>query len=150
MGQKVARSQASSASTSSPAHLSTAGLEPPGGLGRDTGGARRLRRDPRRGGRPDLWAVTFSDDPPVPSEKSTERGRRGDPNTRSRGGASPFRGFLSVFPFLRFGEARYFSDSARTGSFSDDEARFVDDGFLAGASFAGVWSHVLTGWPPKP
>lgn len=60
------------------------------------------------------------------------------------------RGFLSVFPFFRFGEARYFNDRDRAGSFSGGEARFDDDGFLAGASLAGVWSHVLTGWPPRP
>lgn len=139
VGQKVARSQASSASSSSPAHLSNAGFGRPGGLCSGAGAAaRRLRRDPRRGTLLGLATAILSPDPPAPSEKSTDRGRSGDPKTRSRGGASPFRGFFSVLPFLRFGEARYFNDRARAGSVSDDEARFVDDGFLAGASLAGV------------
>lgn len=76
--------------------------------------------------------LLLSDKPPAPSEKSSDRGRSGDPNTRNRGGGSPFRGFLSVFPFFWFGEARCLKDKVRTGSFSGevtfgDEAMFGDE-----------------------
>lgn len=162
VGQNVPRSQASSASLSSPApaaaHRSSAGSDCFNGLCRLSSCARGPRREPRRGARPDLVTATLSDDnkPPEPSEKSSERGRSGDPNTRSRGGASPFRGFLSVLPFFWFGEARCFRDRARTGSFSDevrfavDAPTFGDEYSLLGTSLAGVCSHVFTGWPPRP